>query len=426
MLKSITWLTTSVLLLCGSLFVAVGQEQKKEKKVKDQGEYDVYMAATKEQDPAKKLQYLQQWRDKYKDTDYLEDRQVLFIDTYQKLRQGDNMWNASVELLQINPASVPALYFLTTLTTSLNNTSADRLDTGEKAARGLMSKIPDIFKASNSPDKAKEMLGMETLCRRTLGWIEMNRKNNEKAEQEFTDLVKVNPNSGQVAYWLGSVIVAQKKQEKQISALWQFARAAYYTGDDALPEASRKQLQGFLERNYVSFRGKKDGLQDMIDRALKEPFAPADFKIKSAAEEAAEAYNRMLQEDPQKAMWLNVRNKLTAEGDSYFNADLKGSALPKLKGKVVSVTPANRPKEVEVAIWSEGAEVKLLIEDAPFPNAAEVGTVIEFEGAVPESYTSEPLLVTAKIEKAKITGWPAPPRPAPAKPGIRKGVGKKK
>jgi tetratricopeptide (TPR) repeat protein len=423
-LKSIIKLAAAAALLSGGVFVAMAQE----KKVKDQGEFDIYTAAAKETDPQKKIQYLLQWKEKYPTSDYKEDRQVMIVMGYQGLRQGDNMWSAAVELLNMNPASIPAVYFLTSLTTSLNKTDAEHLDTGEKASRALLGKIDEMLAKSNAaPEaKAKEKLSYETLARRTLGWIEMSRKNNEKAEQEFTDLIKLNPNSGQVPYWLGTVILAQKKPEKQVAALWQFARAANYKGEDALPEASRTQLQGFLERNYVAFRGKKEGLQEMIDRAMKEPFAPADFRIKSVNEEAVEAYNKLLQEDPQKATWLNVRNKLIAEGDAYFDSDMKGAALPKLKGKVVSMNPPTKPKEIEVAIFTEDGELKLVL-DAPFPNPAEIGTVIEFEGTEPKSWTKEPFQVVGAIEKAKITGWPAAPKPAPVKPGLRKApVGKKK
>src|ERR1035441_8072032 len=45
---------------------------KKEKKVKDQGEYDIYTAANKEADPTKQLQILQTWKEKYRS----EERRV--------------------------------------------------------------------------------------------------------------------------------------------------------------------------------------------------------------------------------------------------------------------------------------------------------------------------------------------------------------
>src|SRR2546423_861744 len=41
-----------------------------EKKVKDQGEFDIYTQAVKETDPVKKLALLDQWKEKYPDSDF--------------------------------------------------------------------------------------------------------------------------------------------------------------------------------------------------------------------------------------------------------------------------------------------------------------------------------------------------------------------
>ena len=49
-----------------------------QKKVKDQGEYDLYNNAVKETDPAKKLQYVNQWAEKYPETDFKEERLQLY------------------------------------------------------------------------------------------------------------------------------------------------------------------------------------------------------------------------------------------------------------------------------------------------------------------------------------------------------------
>ena len=49
-------------------------QEKQEKKVKDQGEFDLYNNVMKETDPAKKLQYLNQWVEKYPESDYYEEQ----------------------------------------------------------------------------------------------------------------------------------------------------------------------------------------------------------------------------------------------------------------------------------------------------------------------------------------------------------------
>jgi TolA-binding protein len=402
-----------------------------EKKVKDQAEYDLFNGAAtamKTGDWAKANQLLLQWKEKYPDSDYKEDRQLMIVTSFQNLRQGDKMWEATRDLLAMNPKSLPGLFFMTTLTTSLNNTAPERLDAGEKAARGLLENLDTFFDPAKKPATTtdaqfqQEKLAMETTARKTLGWIAMQRKENEKAEKEFTDLLKANPKAGgQISYWLGTVMLAQKKPEKQVPALWHFARAAYFSEGESLTPEAKKQLQGFLERNYTNYHGGKDGLQELIDGALKDPFPPADFTIESAVARAIREEEELKQKDPQKALWLGVKKELAGpNGTSYFNDQLKGSALPKLKGKVVSTSPAARPKEVVLALSTDdSAEIKLRL-DTPFASPAPAGTEIEFEGGVAAEFTADPFLLTLDQEKDKVSGWPAAPRPAP-----KAGAGKK-
>ena len=59
--------------------------QQPQKKVKDQGEYDIYTAVSKETDPNKQLQLLQTWKEKYPDSDFKEDRAAMVAQDYAKL-----------------------------------------------------------------------------------------------------------------------------------------------------------------------------------------------------------------------------------------------------------------------------------------------------------------------------------------------------
>jgi len=412
-------------------------QEKKEKKVKDQAEYDLFNGAAtamKSGDWAKANQLLLQWKEKYAESDYKEDRQLMIVTSYQNLRQGDKMWEATRDLLALNPKSLPGLFFMTTLTTSLNNPAPERLEAGEKAARGLLDHMGEFFDPAKKPAATpeaqfqQEKLSMETTARRTLGWIAMTRKDNEKAEQEFSDLLKVNPKAGgQISYWLGTVMLAQKKPEKQVPALWHFARAAHYNEGEKLSPEGQKQLQGFLERNYVNYHGGKDGLQELVDGAVKNPFPPEGFAIESAVARAVREEEELKQKDPQKALWLGVKKELAGpNGPTYFESTLKGSALPKLRGKVVSTNPAARPKEVVVALATDDSpEVKLRL-DAPFASKADPGTEIEFEGGVAAEFAADPFMLTLDQEKEKVSGWPAPARPAPKAGAGKKGVGRKK
>ena len=420
------------LLLTSLAGTGVAQE-KKEKKVKDQAEYDLFQSINKEQDLTKKVQLLNTWKEKYPESDFKEDRQLIYIQTYQGLQQGDNMLTAAKDLLAMDPKSVPALYYITLLTVSLNNTAPDRLDLGEKAARGLIASLDDTFKPEKKPanvteDQWKnERNKLEAEGRKCLAFVHTGRKELDKAEQEYTSILKMIPSNGQVAYQLASNLVAQRNPDKQMSAFYHFARAAYLTGENALPAATAKQVQAYLDKIYRQFHGSDEGLKDMIAEAAKGgAFPPEGWKVKSATELAAEEEEKLRQSDPQKALWLAVKKELVGpNGPAYFESNVKGTGLPKLKGKVVSVKPATRPKEIVLALATEAqAEITLKVSEAMAGTAA-AGTQIEFEEAVPTEFASEPFMLTAEIDKEKISGWPVAKAPAARKGAAKKGSTKK-
>jgi hypothetical protein len=401
-----------------------------EKKVKDQAEYDLFTAVQKETDLNKKVQLLNTWKEKYPDSDFKVDRQQILVQTYQGLNQGENMYRAAKDMLAMEPQNTFALLMVNLLTESLNNTAPDRLDFGEKAARTFMASLDKTFDESKRPQDVtpeawkKSRTDMEVIARKTLAFVAGARKDNESVERELMEILKIQPNNGNVSYSLGAALVAQRKPEKQVLALYHFARAAHYTGENALPEATRKQVQAYLEKVYVTYHGDKSGLPELIELAKKAPFPPKDFDIKSAQQIAIEEENRLKETNPQLAIWMGVKKELLGpNGPTYFEGTLKGAALPKFKGKVLTQTPALRPKEVTIDMSDDGtAEIKLRL-DTPMATKAEPGTEIEFEGGIAAEFVPDPFMLTLDIEKAQVTGWPAASRTAPA---TKKGSGKKK
>jgi len=105
---------------------------------------------------------------------------------------------------------------------------------------------------------------------------------------------------------------------------------------------------------------------------------------------------------------------------------VKDTALPPLKGRVISHKPAKFPKEIVVGIEkAEVAEITLKLENPPKGAVkADPGTELEFEGT-PVAFTREPFNLTVEVEAGKLKGWPAPPPPA-KKAVAKKAVAKKK
>ncbi|HSB14369.1 MAG TPA: hypothetical protein VLE22_07910 [Bryobacteraceae bacterium] len=413
---------------------ASGQEVKKN--VKDRAEYDLYVAISKEADNNKKLQLLNEWKQKYPATDFKEERLEFYLFTYQGLNRAADMYETAKELVALNPKNIRGLSWVLVLTPTLGKNTPDILDTGEKAANSLLSSIDTLFAASAKPaatseaDWTKARTDSESLAHKTLGWVAMQRKDYAAAEKQFKESLKDNPNAGEVSYWLGTVLVSQRVAEKQAEALFHFARASTYEGPGALSAQGRAEINKYFEKVYNSYHGSAEGIDALRQAAKTSATPPEGFKIKSSYEVALEKEEELKRTNPMLALWLNVRSELTgANGPQYWEGQVKGAGLPggvsgvsKFKGKLVSHAPAKNPKELVLAISDASTpEVTLKLDEA-MAGAADPGTEIEFEGVAAE-FSKDPFMLTFDVEKAKVSGWPAPVKKAPA---AKKAVRKKK
>ena len=401
---------------------------------KDINEYNLVQEIGKEANPAKKLALLQSWKEKYPTTDFSVNRIGMYLMTYQQLGKAAEMLATAKELGTVAPDAIEGPYWITLLTISIGSEAPDALDAGEKAANTLLANLDKYFDPAKKPAGTTDAQlktqrdDTEAKAHTTLGWIAWKRKNNEAAEKEFTKVLEIAPNNGQVSFWLATVVLAQRKPEKQAPALYHFARAAAFDAQGALPEANRKTVLEYLTRIYTQYHGSKDDLDTLLAKAKSSPMPPPDLAIKTSLVIATEKEEEFKKSNPQLALWMSVKKELVGpNGAAYFDGTLKDAALPKMKGKLVSMKPAVKPKEIVLALSDASSpEVTLKIAEGGFlPGKAEPGTEIEFQEAVAKSFTADPFMLTAEVEKAKIHGWPAQAA-APTRPAAKKAAPKKK
>ncbi len=409
-------------MLCMSAWGQAAQAPAAQKNWKDRAEYDLYESITKTQEPAKRLELLNQWKEKYPATDFKQERLLLYLNTYQGLNQAAPMYSAAKDIVANDPKDMTGLYWLNMLAPVQPGaaTNADVLDTAEKAGKGILENLDTAFAADKKPAQAtaeqwtKAKNDMGALGDKTLGWVAMTRKNNEEAEKDLRASLALNPNAGEVDYWLGSVLYAQKKVPE---ALFYFARASQYDGPGALDAATRTKVNDYLGKAYKGYHGDDKGLDQLKALAKANPAPPADFKIESVteiAEQQSKADEEAKKSDPQGALWKTIKEALTGDqGPAYFDGSMKGTKPPEkaFRGKVVTATA----KEITLAMSPgvDAAEATLRFE-TPVPKV-EAGTEMYFTG-IPASYTKEPFMVVFDAERADVTGFPAAaPKPKPAK-----------
>lgn len=409
MLKRFTHiaLAASLLLLVTGAALPSPQE-KAQKTPKDQQEYELINQAFKETDPAKKIQLLQQWKDKYPETAFSVERVQQFMAAYQATNQGAKAIASAKELLKLNPGDFSAYVTITTTTPSLGKTDAATLGDGESAAAALIKTgLAQRFQAANKPatvsdaqwNDAKKQI--EGSAHQTLGWIAMQRKDHKGAEAEFKKVLGLNPSSGQVSYWLGSVVLAQRDPKKNTLAMFSFARAAVYDGPGALAPDGRTQVDEYLGKVYESYAGTTDGLEELKAMAKSSPLPPAGMAdIESAAVRKFKADQKSRAENPKRWIFLDLKaGLLGAQGDSIWS-DLKGKLTPETRLFVVSAVPAARPQTINLSSEKGGAiEVVLKLENR-LRQGVGSGREVSFEG-VAVALTKSPFRLTLNDGKLK-------------------------
>jgi tetratricopeptide (TPR) repeat protein len=414
--------------------------QGPQKNWKDRAEYDLAELIRKEASPQKRLELLNQWTQKYAETEFKLERLQYFLITYQALNQFPKVYDTAKEILAIEPRNPQGLFWVMAFT--LNNKAPDALDAGEKAANTLVSNLNAIFAPEKKPAEVgedvwkKQKSDFEALAHSALGWVAYERKNYDQAEKEFVKSLEVNPANGQVSFWAGTVVIAQKNPDKYPQAIWHFARAASYAGPGEFPAANKKQLEGYLSKVYTTYHGDQSGLDEIKAKAATQPIPPGDFKIKTSAEIAHEKEEEFKKTNPMLALWMSVKKELAAAGgEQYFEERVKGAALPggasgvtKFRGKLISMKPVARPKELVLGIADANTPEVTLKFETPLAGKAEPGIEIGFSGTA-TAFTKDPFMVTFEVEKEDLEGWvaqPAAPASKKATGGAKKGAVTKK
>ena len=294
---------------------AAAQTAQPQKKVKDQGEYDIYNNVLKDvgaQNWPKLLQDLGTWAQKYPDSDYKDDRVYYYVQAYSGANQPGKELDTAGELLAKglqtvfkDPKQVLTVLYMTCVNIQKDPTpTPDQTAIGEKAAHELVDFVPTYFVAANKPaatsdaDWTKTGKDLDTLADGTLRVIAMrpgmellqkytasgNKDASfcEPAEAALTTALQQFPDAAIIAYNLGRAELCQRlaKPEKIPIAIYEFARAAAI--DASLGGSTDpKAVETYLTTIYTNFHGADDdGLKQLKDLAAKSPLPPADFKLR--------------------------------------------------------------------------------------------------------------------------------------------------
>lgn len=370
--------------------------------VKDQGEYDLIQAVQKEKDPAKQMALLQQWEQKYPDSDFKGMRAITVAQV-----------DGQIATKGLQPGATPA------------DAAA-----AQKAAQDLADNIDKYLSTENKPANATDdqwkqaHQQLEVQAQTVLGMIAMGKKNPEgdaTAEKEFKKVMEISPGDASATYNLGSLILREKNVDRIPEGLFYIAKAVQIGGALALPPKTKTDADDYLKRAYIGYHGDDKGLDDLKKAASSSPMVPAGFHIKSVTEIQKEQEGdaaAFAAAHPDIAFWRIVKTALTAaDGQAYFDM-IKGSGVPPdgqaftmFNAKVVS-QPS--PKEILVSVDNPMGDATLKFEE-PIKGTIDPGTAFKFKGVI-DSFVKDPYMLTFTADKDDIDGLPASLfAPAPVK-----------
>ncbi len=410
--------------------MALGQQPAApQKNYKDDGEFQVYTAVTKDfgaKDFAKALTDLDTWKQKYPQSDFAADREVFYVQSYMNTKQYGKLVDQATELMSkgldqvfSDPKTAPGqilqiLYNTTAAIPAVPNPTPAQLATGEKAARQLLTfdRRPEgvndeawtKLKADVQPP-AKAALMYVALYPGNLAMTKQP-KDCAAAEVAYSKALSDYPDSSMVSYNLATALSCLKKNAQ---AIYEFQRAAVI--DPTLGGTKDpKQIVAIADKAYIQVHGSNEGLDKLKLQVKESPAPPAGFEIKTATQIAEEKEAEFEKSNPQLALWMKIKGALAdTNGAEYFESQLKNAAVPQLRGTLVGAKPSCRPKELLVAVPLPDAPQPLQAEitlklDKPLTGKPEEGTEFHWTG-VPSAFTPNPaFMLTMDVEAAKIEG----------------------
>jgi hypothetical protein len=398
------------------------------------GESEAYNDVVKDLGGAnfnKALADLDIWRQKFPDSDFKDDRSALYVQAYAGLNQPAKVLDTAADLLGKGRDPVLMLRILYNATWAISqmaSPSPEQLATGSKAAHQLSDydqPLPGV-----AADKWAEVrVDMREKANAALFYIAMlpgiqamakQPPDCSTAEDAYSKALADYPEKAVLSYELGRALICEAKTapEKQAAAVYEFVRAALVDPSLGNPKNDKAKIQTYADSAYARLHGSSEGLEQLKQQVRQSALPPAEFRIVTAKEVADAAREKFEHDNPQLALWMKIKAELVdTDGEEYFRTQLKETAVPRLKGRLMDAKPACRPKELIVAVPLPDAqtaprpEITLKL-DKPLTGKAELQMDVQWEG-VPSAFTREPFMLTMDAAKDKVDGLKTTPCTGP-------------
>jgi len=395
--------------------------------IKDPAEYNAYVAAIGQKDPAAQISGLEAFLTQYPNSIMKVAALQTLMQDYQQANNQQKTMDTATKLVAADPSNERAIFLLAFFDRLKAqggdaNAKQDLVDAKKYGQMGLDG-LPKFTKPEGTSDadfqKMKDQ--MTGVFNAAIGIAALTDKDYDTARKTLRAAVDSSPDFQKdfsVVYplalsYAGPTPPDPKLTPDPINAIWFAARAS-----TVAPNAQyQQQIEKYAKGLYMKYHGGDDGWADVLAQAKASLTPPAGLTIKPAPTPVEQAHAMATATDPTKmdfAQWeFILSNGAQADQDLVWNA-IKGKPV-QMNGQVIKATAT----EFQIAgssddIDAKKADITLTFEEkVPLKLIPKEGASLDFQGE-PASYTPNPFMMT--MEKGKLLKAAAPAAPAKKAP----------
>lgn len=399
----------------------VAAQQKKE--IKDPAEYNAYIGAVGQTDPAAKVSGFEAFLTQYPNSVMKEDALELLMGAYQQTGNQAKMVETAQKVLLANPCNLRALALLAFSKRAMAEAGqapqqnlAEAGQSGEKGLQCVQTATkPD---GTNDADFQKLKSQVAVIFNGSAGMNALQNKDYAKAQQFLRASVEGDPANLRDVYPLALAYLTPGPTEKLVDGLFFIARAA-----SLAQGAGKDQISKFGRSKYMKYHGAEDGWNELLAQTATTTLPPAGFTVKqyvppTPAEQAADLVKSKKIQEMSFAEWQLVLSEGKPEDADQVWSVLKGKPL-QMVAHIISIDSSSSLKLAGSSddVEAKRADIELTMAAAiPARQMPKADTDLQFEGT-PVSYVAKPFVMTMKDGVLLVKAAPAPVK---KKPPVRK------
>lgn len=409
------------------------------KVIKDQAEFNAYMTAFGQQDPAQKAQAMEAFIAQYPNSIVKVDALEQAMNAYQQMQPPNQakVEDTARRILQIEPNHVRALAIVTYIDRAkATQNNPDALKAAcDSAQRGLQS-LPSLQKPEGGSDAdfQKQRTQINAIFEGTLGFCALQAKNYAEAKQRYSNSLKLDPTNFTDTFQLAVALLSSNPQD--LDGFYYCARAMNLAQSQNNAAGAQAINAQFCKPMYHNYHGKDDGWDQFVQQFGAQPAPPANIaQIITPKPTACDiAVDAVKNNAPGDLSFSDKEFVLQQKGcspagteaadkvwQSILDLQKGGTAKLDLPIKVISATADTIQGAVsEDNQQANKADITITMEK-PLTKVPAPGSEIHVIGNI-SSYTPNPFMFT--MEKANLPPTKGGPPPKGTKG--KKTTGKKK